>query len=122
MSRLFSLHRYSWISSFGERTESFLTIHLPIKTSGSSTVISSSRCPRIGASVALDYMESLAVGVTVIVQPPSVVESDPVDYQCVSFPFTDRVPGPGWIWILGMVTTVQEDLAETRLLILEHQD
>ena len=48
MSRLFSLHRYSWISSFGERIDSFLIVHLPIRTSGSSTVISTSRCPRSG--------------------------------------------------------------------------
>src|SRR5215510_7325480 len=44
--------------------------------------------------------------------PGFVIETDRVNDQCLSLPAADRVSLPGWIPILRVRTTVQENLTE----------
>src|ERR1700733_1597551 len=64
-------------------------------------------------------MHLFGVRMAHIVEPGSIVKADAVDYQRVAFPMSYGVPHPHGIRILGMTSSVQEDLAVARDIILE---
>ena len=74
---------------------------------------------QVESRVALDRMQLLRVRMSGKIEPEALVESDRIDDQRVSIPATDRMPIPGRVQILPVVTPVDEDLAVTMDVSLE---
>src|SRR5437879_12854044 len=65
-------------------------------------------------------MQILRMRMTFLINPGSVIETDRVDDQGISFPFTDRVAHISGIQILGMSPPVGVDLAHDVVALEEH--
>src|ERR1700722_6474594 len=54
--------------------------------------------------------------------PGSVVKTDRIDHERVSFPMTDRMPHPFGIHIFGMAAPVEKNLAMAGDVVLKEHD
>src|SRR3984893_1196102 len=75
----------------------------------------------VHALVALNQVHLLAMRITIEIEPAFVVETDRVNYKCVSIPFANRIPQPGRFQILRVPSPVSPDLAPKVLALEEHE-